>query len=1100
MFDDSRPRLSTPQKATGASDTSVAGERAGSLAEAKVYATDAKAEWKIEAADNSADVSADLSEEEEQQYLLQLERKKAAKEARQGDKREFEQYQAAQISPCLSQTELSEQDTGADQHRGKEKKVFAATASISQQFISGVIGDPESVVEPPPQNEPPKRKFRVLPAVVVPVAGSPALSTASSPQTSINEPRILAVKLLCQERGLGGRALKSPTAISSLSLEQESSISPFSAFYRAALGPENRRVCGGSAGSATASLLRDAQGSDEQARGGGGECPADKSEHVATASLFESTNSQEMQCTRTHTSLQNISASSGRADASPMLLPPSPPSVTKANLSDVLLPPGQSGGSISSREMSFAPKAQRIWVFGEPAPKLQGDTLKSSSPDAASIAATQELAEHRSVTRAKEEERDLETQQHTLPAEANKSCIDRTLVEGMSHVDASHVDVSLLVRSPKADSWSGIGVKLESIRSSHDVALVGALQVVNMQVGGPAEKAGLGLGDALVHLSNGVLIKGTTAMEATSVLRQQHGPYHIIVSRRRTSWGQQGHTQQGDRKESARRLMALLMQPSASSAEAFGTDLSCGFTLRDGKHGGEEWAGLPMVSDLIDGSSAHRSGLRIGDMLVGVGSLQVSKIPARVSVSLLLGEAGSQVLLAFYRKALHLRAPEGSSRDAAVGGVLDCVQWVLVERMRGSHVNLETTEASESKRSSTVSAENSTRSCARDDSLIRGALELSATSSAASLSRHRHRSPAPAPSCPITACASIWEVRASNASAVAPGVSPVASDTSRETYFAYRETADNSLAVSPAPEPREHDTDTDVDKSLQQLRRHSASVRQQCSESVERFTHENGALAGACTSQQAGGGQTDGRGKEDDDLDSSLVQLRKQARAREKRQAFLAATAAPARAAHKSRAHHDNSHPHPPLPGYDYPHASQGACTSARGTRAHIHTDEQEAAHAAGAECSKRTRVIPPPPPPPPPHASGVNAAPAHTSGPNPDRRFAMMRTMMSTADTVALLFPLSVSFSEYICVYIYICMYIHTDIHIHVHVAMMRTTISTVATKCFLFLSLSLCIHICIYIYICTFMYTNIYIAMMRNMMSTADTAAHFFYILQCV
>ena len=1075
MFDDSRPRLSTPQKSTGASGTSVAGERAGSLAEAKVQATDAKAEWKIEAADNSADVSADLSEEEEQQYLLQLERKKAAKEAQQGDKSEFEQYQA-QISPVLSQTEVSEQDTGADQHLGKEKKVNAATASILQQQISGVIGDPESVVEPPPQNEPPKRKFRVLPAVVVPVAGSPALSTASSPQTSINEPRILAVKLLSQERGLGGRALTSPTAISNLSLEQEPSISPFSAFYRAALGPENPRLCGESAASATASLLCDAQGSDEQAGEGCGDaalmasivdtsCPADKLVHFATASLFESSDSEEKQCTRAHTSLHNISASSGRADASPMLLPQSPPSVTKANVSDVPLPPGQNGGSISSREMSFAPKAQRICLFGVPAPKLQGDTLKSSSPDAASIAATQQLAEHRSVTRAKEEERDLETKQHTLPAEANKSCVDRTLVEGMSHVDASHADVSLLVRSPKADSWSGIGVKLESIRSSHDVALVGALQVVNMQVGGPAEKAGLGLGDVLVHLSNGVLIKGTTAMEATSVLRQQHGPYHIIVSRRRTSWGQQGHTQQADRKESARRLMALLMQPSASSAEAFGTDLSCGFTLRDGKHGGEEWAGLPMVSDLIDGSSAHKGGLRIGDMLVGVGSLQVSKIPARASVSLLLGEAGSQVLLAFYRRALHLRAPEGSSRDAAAGGVLDCVQWVLVERMRGSHVNLETAEASEFKRSSTASAENSTRSCARNESVVRGALEPSTTSSAASLSCHRHRSPAPAPSCPITACASIWEVRASNASAVAPGLSPVASDTSRETYFAYRETADNSFAVSPAPSSRAHDTDTDMDKSLQQLRRHSVSVRQQCSESVERFTRANGALAGACTSERAGGRQTECRGKEDDDLDSSLVQLRKQARAREKRQAFLAATAAPARAAHKSRAHHDNSHPHPPLPGYDYPHASQGACTSARGTRAHIHTDAQKAAHAAGAECSTMTRVISPPPPHPRPHASGVNSAPAHTSGANPDRRFAMMRTMMGTADTVALLFPLSVSFSEYICIYIYICMYIHTDIHIHVHVAMMRTTISTVATKCFLFLSLSLCIHICIYI-----------------------------------
>ena len=439
---------------------------------------------------------------------------------------------------------------------------------------------------------------------------------------------------------------------------------------------------------------------------------------------------------------------------------------------------------ISSRELSFAPKAQRVSVGTGVGPML--DTVKIFH----SHHACQDTAAN---------------------GDGKESGTNVAVPEAYGHsARESPLDESTLACSPnasiRAQSWSGVGFKLQRILDTSNaqkraglVGLAGGLEVVQMEVGGPAESAGIEVGDVIMSLSNGVLSKGTSAMEATTRLRQQSGAYHIIVSRR-------SRLPQGWE----RKLTAIVMQPASITDAALDTDIGSGFTLRDGRGGPEFWSCLPIVANLIDGSSAHRSGLRIGDVLIAVGSLQMASIPGRAAISLLHGESGTQLLLGVYR------------RSAIAKGADPCsLQWVFVARKSGSQVRLLTTSP---------------------------------------------QAPAPQPQNDIVP---MDDVASSALSNQGPGLmlSPMAADASGDsTYFAYRETADNSAAVSPdPPTPPDSALSCHADESLVALREYIVRQREHRRASAE-----------------LNAGEPVG-----DDADKSLQLLQKQARAREKRQAFI---------------------------------------------------------------------------------------------------------------------------------------------------------------------------------------------------------------------
>ena len=455
---------------------------------------------------------------------------------------------------------------------------------------------------------------------------------------------------------------------------------------------------------------------------------------------------------------------------------------------------------ISSRELSFASKAQRIIVGTGADPMLDTVEVVHSHNACQDTAANDDGKE--SGTNVAVPEAYGPSARESLFDESFLACSPNTSV--------------------RAQSWSGVGFKLKRILDTSNaqkcaglVGLAGGLEVVQMEAGGPAETAGIERGDVIMSLSNGVLSKGTSAMEATTRLRQQSGAYHIIVSRR-------SRLPQGWE----RKLTAIVMQPASITDAALDTDIGSGFTLRDGREGPEFWSCLPIVANLIDGSSAHRSGLRIGDVLIAVGSLQMGSIPGRAAISLLHGESGTQLLLGVYR------------RSAIAKGTDPCsLEWIFVARKSGSQVRLLTTSP---------------------------------------------QAPAPQPQndfVPVDDGAS----SAFGNQGPGPMLSPMAADASGDsTYFAYRETADNSAAVSPdPPTPPDSALSCHADESLVALREYlvrgrehqRASAELNAGEPVAKITITDGARK--CTKAVG------------DDADKSLELLQKQARARENRQAFL---------------------------------------------------------------------------------------------------------------------------------------------------------------------------------------------------------------------
>jgi membrane-associated protease RseP (regulator of RpoE activity) len=627
--------------------------------------------WEVQVANSTVNVSQDLSEQEEQECLLILERKKAEKK-----------NHALQKSSHHSQANTKKQEKRRPSplthfHDSLSSSTFQHSAASMVSVVSEAVLKPEgpAVGSPTPTvlQTKPVRKFRVLPAVVS------SQHSATSPQTSINEPRILGVKKVqiqdCQTAAMSPvQGITSP--------ENHPVLSPFSAFYRDTTNM--RQESNVKEGNTNGVLLDEspAHGHEDSAAHikegvlqispvAGNSCPEDQSVHFCTESLIapansESTEQQHVRAVQDNTVAYTVDkqASADVCPAKQVLSDSSSPSATS------ILKTQSKDGCKSWREVSLAPRAQRIWPLHDEQFSTfpgrhgdnsistivdrQGHNSTSTSSDGSVLEFVQKGAVASVLTKSVDG-----TEPHILSKTAKKN--PPIVADDQSKVEMSEVRGKL---SPKANSWSGVGLKLEPINSStmpyQGAALLGCLEVVNVQEAGPAEKAGIQIGDVIAHISNGVLAKGTSAMEATTILRENSGPYHIFVSRRRTSMEKaESNTRASSQPkykdaagDSNRKMLALLMQPNSSTDAAFSTDLSSGFTLRDGKDGKECWASLPMVSDLIGGSSAHQSGLRIGDVLIGVGSLQVDKIPSRASISLLQGEAGSKVLIGIYPQVL----------------------------------------------------------------------------------------------------------------------------------------------------------------------------------------------------------------------------------------------------------------------------------------------------------------------------------------------------------------------------------------------------------------------------------------------------------------
>ena len=734
-----------------------------------------KAEWVVQAAQTlnsaaEADASTDLSEEEEQYYLKQLEQKKEAKA--QQKREEIEHRPKVVTYAGVVQPQIvSTLDAGERCESNPNAKDAAGPAKSSPQAKA-------------------TRKFRVLPAV----ATVPAVSGASSP-LSFNEPRILEVKVVRKPECAS--AANSPEELQSR--QDKSILSPFSEFYYETTGAMKTKDSGCfelNSGANHGSGALDVEVNQHETLDQG-----DKSVHFASAPLFEGTDLSE--ANRRGVDAKQIPALSQEAACGQMsscISALSPASACSQACSSSRSSPRLGEGSAFSRELSLAPKAQRIWPFDEVAAAGQNEESTSTSHEATSLTSAHELVRQSSVS--------------VINALKDIGAHNQDL--GKTQSDAViTMEAFLPARSPKANSWSGIGVKIEPIRSSsfrsRDTSLLGGLEVTEMDVGGPAEKSGITVGDVIVHLSNGVLTKGTSAMEATSLLRQQPSPHHLVVSRRQAVWGKQAALLQNGGNRT-RKLISIWIY-SSSSDVAVGTDLSSGFTLRDGRDDQEEeWSNLPMVADLIDGSSAHKSGLRIGDVLIGVGSLQVSKMPARASISLLLGEAGSQVLLGIYHKpAVKLDCQD----DGQPAKPAESVKWLLVERMSGCHVSLEASQ--------TISPKHAEHLVFTGTLLPELSPDLSPNSN--------RRSPSPT----FVGHVRSKEAQESGGTVGALSLSPVPSDVSHETYFAYRDaTANSSSAPSPdggighagnAPAPtngQAHDAkERCLDESLEELRRQS---------------------------------------------------------------------------------------------------------------------------------------------------------------------------------------------------------------------------------------------------------------------------------------
>ena len=958
VFDDQARRSPAQPPAGGHADGGAAGRKAVPGTSGCVGA-DVQAATKPAVETGAVDESADLDEEEMQECLRQLERQKAARAQAKQAQADVAREQGKAVSQRANQplqtqapvAAVEEHDTCApsgdhgavDGHvKHVVPHVDQAPAAPQQQALQGRAPD-----------EKPQRKFRVLPAVITPVTIAPKLSAAASP-TGPNAPRILEVKVVTPPDSRGpltshadGQSQQNP----------DETLSPFSAFYRETAGARQDAAVPRDNAHAALDAGEGAQGalSPSPASGAGDRSgQAEKSVHFAAAPLCAPADGEEDAGDSRNPAHANNREMLSPASGSSATQEPSPPES----------PMLDSGAS--SREVSLAPKTQRLWPFQAQAPqgsdKLEPCTrLDAQLPREMGHVATRQgslLSVGRGgaqLGEATEMPKAGSAPASPLPSGSDRAGTSMTRDTSMARPCA---DTSMPACSPKANSWSGLGVKLVPIRAaslrSRDQALVGGLEIVNMEVGGPAERAGMHVGDVVMYLSNGVLAKGTSAMEATSLLRQQTGTYHVIVSRRRSSWGQHakaGHWQRQAGTESTRRIVAVLMQPGASNCDvAFGTDLSLGFTLRDGKDGPDAWASLPMVSDLIDGSAAHTSGLRIGDVIVGIGSLQVSKVPARACVSLLQGEAGSQVLLGIYHASAGISMCDGTAAGTATA--LDLVQWQLVERSSTFHVSLETSQQIAHKGAASKGA---------DHDATLAACSLPELSPDNSNSSNHNFVPSPAPGLMPTAQESGQEQDL-------PHLSLPSADVSAETYFAYRETADNSALDSPGPH-EEAGCGADDDKSLLELRQLSARAHAQ----------HGGQQVGGVRRRARQSPDCKTRGGE---LDKSLVELRRHARAREKRQAFLSAEA-------QLSQEHENGSTHAP-PGAAKLHEVAGVNAGAR--------DAKRENHALAHGKRSKNCVLPP--------AAETAAASAEATpvvpcaqGATHDRRFAMMRTMLRQHD-----------------------------------------------------------------------------------------------------
>lgn len=757
------------------------------------------AEWSVKPAKmtEGADVSIELTEEEEQHYLQQLEQKKAAKERKKREAKQESKYQAS--AGMLDASKSTKQQSCRDQ---SSHELVAGTSTCTPDLTAASQATGPAIVDGSQQAKP-TRKFRVLPTVAA-VQAAPSSSAVISPQI---EPRILEVKVVAKSECIA--SVQSP--MEHRSQQDESVLSPFSAFYYETTGLKKIECA-----DVPQKLEADSKQFDVVDNASNG----DKSVHFASAPQSEKSDLHDRLCQQEATAVSKspFSTTAGEEPTGGQTgHVTSPTTASRHSRSPSTDSSHSRQGQASSRELSLAPKAQRIWPLESQfsAANIEESSHTSMSQEVPSLTTAHELVRQSSLSVV-----------HALKdIDAYKEGLQHEMLTSDTNCDST----VLPVKSPKANSWSGIGVKLEPVRCSSfrscDPALLGGLEVIEMDLGGPAERSGIKVGDVIVHLSNGVLPRGTSAMEATSILRQQAYPHHVIVSRRQTSWAKQGalNKNQGNERDGARKLISLCIQRPDSDA-AFGTDLSSGFTLRDCKQDQQEkWSNLPMVSDLMDGSSAHKSGLRIGDVLIGVGSLRVCKMPARASISLLLGETGSQVLLGIY----HMPAADGSSQnDGQAFGTEDRVKWSLVERMSGCHVSLEASQAISPKLGDPRALEEPLLpELSPEDSLERKRLSPSSAFAPDTKNENAEKS---------------------SGAVGALSLSPVPSNVSNETYFAYRDTtASSSVVASP-------------DGVVPSGDAHAAAC-----------WHRAGAIRAA-------------------PLDESLEELRRQARAREKRQAFLA--------------------------------------------------------------------------------------------------------------------------------------------------------------------------------------------------------------------
>jgi len=958
----------------------------------------------------AADDSADLNEEEMQECLRQLERNKAA--------RARTKHGPAGVARALGEAAVQAeaqplQTPGAvleDVHALSDGAVSGEAKQASHHTAQLHAAPQLHPLQGQAQEEKSTRKFRVLPAVITPVTFAPTLSAAASPPAASNQPRILEVKVVTPPDSRGPPTLHEEGQTQQ---KDDETLSPFSAFYRetayvrgqaAALARDTAHTTAGLEEGVqhTASLqalspsdvcgASDKSGQAEKSVqfAASQPCaPVDEQQQEDAAMVGRANDSAATSTSSNPGSLGWFLERRGRGESQdPQLARAAPQLSHRQHTVDscnhtqknnrapsVLSPPSGSSAlqessspeslvldsesAASWREVSLAPKTQKLWPF--PAQGPHGDKLETrTSMDAHPSAAFNGAARQGSLLSI---DRGVQLEDAAAASRGASSSPAAPLANS-----SNRADKSMPTLSPKADSWSGLGVKLAPICAaslrSRDPALVGGLEIVNMEVGGPAERAGMRLGDVIVYLSNGVLDKGTSALEATSLLQQQSGAHHVIVSRRRTSWGQQGKPGQPQRREGSeglRRMVAVLMRPSASSCDvAFGTDLSLGFTLRDGKDGPEDWASLPMVSDLIDGSAAHASGLRIGDVVVGIGSLQVSKFPARACISLLQGEAGSQVLLGVYHASAGIRVCDSAPR---VASALDAVQWQQVQRSCTFHVSLGT-----SKQTSPAAAGRKVE----DDDATLAAFSLPELSPDNSHCTNPGLSPVPAPGPLLRGRGSRAKLQGQD---LPTPLSLPSADVSTETYFAYRDTADNSSAASagsreePSCEEEEEPLcEEEEDKSLLELRQLSA-----------RAHAERGARMPAQDVRPVPlrcGKRPDMEACRGDELDESLVELRRQARAREKRRAFLSAEA-------------------------QHQHAHADTCALAPRGAAKAHQAVKSDARAAPSLDYSHGKgsgnlVLP--------HkaetaAASVTAPPAASQVAHQDRRFAMMRTMLLQHD-----------------------------------------------------------------------------------------------------